>query len=509
MIIMNVFILMQQQDRRNTTTTTTNMSTNNNNNNHEYDCIIIGAGVSGLSAALELKDRGINNYLILEADDHVGGRLRSLESKAVRNKEFMEKHNIEPNDDPVRVDVGGQWVGVTQTHVLDMIKRFNLTMYEQDEEGDSVMMTGDVVQRYGGVIPPVSYMSLVDLQWGMWSSERISRNIPLDKPWEMPDASKFDAMTAYSFMDQKFWTQQAKDLYTMFIRCVFCCEPSEISFLFLLYYVHTAGGVDPLISARGGAQDLKIKGGAQSIPLAIAKEVGFENIKLNQPVQKIDYKGEGAIITTRSGEHFRSKFVIMAVPPHMGHKIHYSPPLPAIRDQFVQRFAMGYVIKYVACFKTKWWREKGYSGFGMSINNEETPSECWYDATDHNSLIGFILADKARVWGRRTRDERKEALLKQFSVVFETDLEFVKDQCVDYLDNDWGHEEFIRGSYGGFTQPSAFVSCGEGWKDPIGPIHIAGTEYGTKWNGYMSGGIESGQRAAKEVLEKLGVQSEP
>ena len=46
-----------------------------------------------------------------------------------------------------------------------------------------------------------------------------------------------------------------------------------------------------------------------------------------------------------------------------------------------------------------------------------------------------------------------------------------------------------------------------GWGDelrrPVGRIHWAGTETATAWAGYMDGAIESGQRAAAEVLAAL------
>lgn len=43
----------------------------------EYDVIIIGAGWSGLGAAKTLKQRGITNFIVLEAHDYIGGRCKS------------------------------------------------------------------------------------------------------------------------------------------------------------------------------------------------------------------------------------------------------------------------------------------------------------------------------------------------------------------------------------------------------------------------------------------------
>lgn len=41
---------------------------------YDYNVIVIGAGISGLGAALKLKDAGLN-VLVLEKNDHVGGRM--------------------------------------------------------------------------------------------------------------------------------------------------------------------------------------------------------------------------------------------------------------------------------------------------------------------------------------------------------------------------------------------------------------------------------------------------
>ena len=40
--------------------------------------LIIGAGISGLSAAQRLQENDISDYIILEATDRVGGRIKTL-----------------------------------------------------------------------------------------------------------------------------------------------------------------------------------------------------------------------------------------------------------------------------------------------------------------------------------------------------------------------------------------------------------------------------------------------
>lgn len=42
---------------------------------HNVRILIIGAGVSGISAAAKLIERGFSNVVILEAENRIGGRV--------------------------------------------------------------------------------------------------------------------------------------------------------------------------------------------------------------------------------------------------------------------------------------------------------------------------------------------------------------------------------------------------------------------------------------------------
>jgi monoamine oxidase len=49
----------------------------------------------------------------------------------------------------------------------------------------------------------------------------------------------------------------------------------------------------------------------------------------------------------------------------------------------------------------------------------------------------------------------------------------------------------------------AWTAYGSALREPIGPIHWAGAETATVWNGYMDGAVQSGERTAAEVLAGL------
>ena len=68
-------------------------------------------------------------------------------------------------------------------------------------------------------------------------------------------------------------------------------------------------------------------------------------------------------------------------------------------------------------------------------------------------------------------------------------------------------EEWSRGCYVGIMAPGTWSTLGQALRDPVGPIHWAGTETATAWNGYMDGAIRSGEDAASAVLAELASQA--
>jgi monoamine oxidase len=51
--------------------------------------------------------------------------------------------------------------------------------------------------------------------------------------------------------------------------------------------------------------------------------------------------------------------------------------------------------------------------------------------------------------------------------------------------------------------PGVLLDYGRALRDPVGRVHWAGTETATRWPGYIDGAVESGERAAREVLAEL------
>ena len=73
----------------------------------------------------------------------------------------------------------------------------------------------------------------------------------------------------------------------------------------------------------------------------------------------------------------------------------------------------------------------------------------------------------------------------------------------EYFEFDWPSEEWSRGGPVGYAGPGVLLDYLATLRAPVGPIHWAGTETATFWNGYMEGAVQAGERAATEVLGAL------
>jgi monoamine oxidase len=117
-------------------------------------------------------------------------------------------------------------------------------------------------------------------------------------------------------------------------------------------------------------------------------------------------------------------------------------------------------------------------------------------------LLGFLEGRQARELGRLPETERREAVLACFARFFGPRAA----RCEDYVERAWAQEEYTRGCYAGYLPPGVWTSFGDALRAPCGPIHWAGTETATVWNGYLDGAISSGERAAREVLAAGGAR---
>jgi monoamine oxidase len=447
----------------------------------EADVAIVGAGLAGLVAARDLTAAGAS-AVVIEARDRVGGRLL----------------NEDIGDGKV-VEVGGQWIGPTQDRMAALAADMGVETFPTYAEGQSVVEWRGSLRRYSGSIPRINPLTLIDVERAQRKINRLAKTVPLDRPWDAPRAAEWDGMTAHTWLTRTLKTKAGRGLLELGTEAVWAAQPEDISFLHMLFYVHSAGSLEMLFDTEGGAQESRFVGGSQRVPIALAERLGPDVVVTGAPVKTIEHGHEGVTVHA-DGATARAKRAIVAIPPTLAGRISYDPPLSGYRDQLTQRMPLGTVAKCMAVYDEPFWRAEGLNGEATS---DTGPVKVMFDNSPPDGspgvLLGFLEGRHARQLGRIEPAGRQAAVLDSFRRLFGARAA----QPDRYIERLWANEEFSRGCYGCHMPTGAWTNYGEALRAPIGPLHWAGAEIAQVWSGYMDGAVRSGETAAREVLAAL------
>lgn len=451
----------------------------------KFDVVIVGAGLAGLTAARTLAAKG-KKVKVLEARGRVGGRTFSKEKGGTV------------------LDVGGQWIGPTQDHLVKLAGDLGVKTFKTYWTGEAVYYRNGERKLYDVTSPIPPDPDALDALGIVLKLEQMSAGISRTTPWTSPNALEYDGQTLETFKLANTTTAGGRFLTDLATNAVWACEPRDISLLNALFYISSAGNETTpgsfirLTSTTDGAQESRFVGGSQTISKRMAKRLG-SRVQLNAPVRRIEQRGNTCYVTSDKGT-FRAKQVIVAVPPAVSAFIDFDPILPFDRAQLIQRFPQGSAMKIQAVYPKPFWREEGLSGY---VNSDVGPVKLMYDNSPPDGsrgvLMGFIEGQEARVAGKMSPAARKAAVLECFSRTIGP----AAAKPSKYVEMNWAKEEWTRGCYGGFLPPGVLTDYGTAIHKPFGRIHWAGAEHATIWNGYMDGAVRSGEDAAKAAMKRL------
>ncbi|KAK0520757.1 hypothetical protein OC834_006912 [Tilletia horrida] len=464
-----------------------------------YDAVIIGGGLAGLSAAKTLAAAN-KTYIVLEARNRTGGR--------------VENANVPGGG---ITEVGAEFIGEYQNYALNLAKELGLELYEAYNKGKNVYYINgkrsltSAQSLFGQSIPGVDPYSVLQLFDTQSDIDDMAKTINLKQPWKSPKAAAWDKQTFGAWLDGRGLTKAARAVMETATSSIWSVTSYELSLLYAMTYVAGAGdekhkgNFERLTSVGGeGAQRYRVVGGTELLASKLADRLGHEHILLGAPVQSVVKKG-GAneqyyTTTLRNGSAFASRTVIVAMSPPVADLITYDPPLPASRTQLCQRMKMGRIGKVITTYKTPFWRKAGLTG--QAVSSTGTTRATFDQSLEDGSfygIMGFVEADEMRDFDAAPVDELTASVTKDLVNYFGPQAA----NATSYVVKRWDLEEFSRGGPVAVAGPGILTEVGSALRDPVDGIHFAGTESATYWIGYMTGAIESGDRAAKEVIAKV------
>ena len=443
--------------------------------------IVVGAGLAGLSCARALLAGG-REVVVVEARDRVGGRVEGGHAA-----------------DGTPLELGGQWVGPSQTRIYELIAELGLDTFPTHNVGSTVVdLLGrrSLMRPHRGAVPRLGPFALADLAQGLARFNRLAARVDLERPWESPLAADLDGQTMESWVRRTMRTEAARGFFRVAAQAVFAAETTDVSLLHALFYARSGTDLDTLLATDAGAQRDRVVGGSVRIAQRLAAPLG-DRVRLSSPVARVVHASDTVCVQLRSGEVLDGSDVVITLPPALAGRLDYDPVLPSWRDQLTQRLPAGSVIKTYAVYPEPFWRADGLNG---QVASDRGPVSVTFDNSPPEGtpgvLVGFIEGADAREWARRDEDARRAAVLECHVRAFGPRA----GEPVEYLERDWMAEEFSRGCYGAHFAPGTWTAYGHALRTSVGRVHFAGAECSPVWNGYMEGAVRSGEQTAGELL---------
>jgi monoamine oxidase len=444
------------------------------------DVVVVGAGFAGLTAA-RLLTRAGRKVVLLEARNRVGGRVKAgwIAGKTV--------------------DLGGMWAGSSQTRLLALLHEYGIHLMPQYLTGKCI--TEIQGKRYigDGEAVPLGRANDAELQ-RVWSRlNALVAQIPVESPWTAPHADEWDRLTLDEWIRSETKNAVVRGMMRLVSRGLLSVEPHEVSFLFFLFGLRSGNSLEEVWGMKHGAQAFHVPGGMHQLAARIATELD-SNLVLEEPVTTVSQDAVGVTVAAPGGS-WHSDYVLVAVPLPLSARVRYDPALPSQRDALAQRSPMASVIKYWIAYREPFWRRRGWNAL---VETDAPPTDEFVDASppggDVGLIAGFIQTRLSLDWTTQPIEQRKARIAERVAHFLGPE----GADPIDYIDNDWPADPWTRGCYGATMGPGVLTTVGPYLRRPFGRIHWAGTETSSVWSGYIEGAIRSGERAAMEVLARLG-----
>lgn len=413
-----------------------------------HDVIIIGAGFTGLTAALELKRRG-KDVVVLEARDRVGGRVES-----------------QVNGLGERVDTGGQFACDDMINVMALLREHGHALVSPAFEGRDVS------------VPPTSSQSLDRARQG--AMELRDRYVGMD-----PDDPAIAGLTVAAWLASQPEDADQKAAFRSMLEGLWC---QPIDAVPLWYMIDN--------DRRITNEQFELQHFPARTMHALAEDMATElgdRLRLSMPARRIEWSADGVTVTTPGGV-VEARAAIVALPPSMAARLDYSPALPAPLAHALSVWRSGSVIKLFIRYERPFWRDKGLSGVVM-FRDPAGLFACDTGTPERPGLTGFIGGPSALEWRKRGAQGVRDGFLAHLAGALGPEAA----TPLDVLIRDWSHDQWSGGAYSDLIldmdarDAEAVIAAG------CPPIMFACSEISPEYPGYVEGAIVAGRMVAEKV----------
>jgi monoamine oxidase len=436
--------------------------------------LIVGAGLAGLAAARELERRGCR-VMVFEARERPGGRVWTLRDG------FGRMHG----------EAGGELIDEEQEEIRKLAKNLRIRESRILRGGFSHYRVGNDSRRRMRSASPGWRQTGLALE-PLVHAYRLN-----GEEWEGPIAVRIAGHSVIDWLDEIDAPTDVR-VTARLMRGFFVADPEELSLL--AYVEQFADGKDP-----AERRVYRLSGGNDRLAQRMAGALRTP-IRLRHIVRRVVQTKHGARIIIEESRGRRTEvkgdYVLVTAPAPIAAEIEFAPALPdAQRDAF-SRLPYGRATKTLLQFDRHSWRG---SRRPRACATDLDVGAVWDGSEDQHDRRGMLIL----LAGGEASDATKaiiksggaQQLLERLKFFGIGRAKLIAQQSISWEDDPWA-----RGAYAYFDSsfpPSARRLLRLPWRR----VFFAGEHTSSKWQGYMNGAVESGLRAAEEILGSSGVSS--
>jgi monoamine oxidase len=427
--------------------------------------IVAGAGLSGLTAARSLERAGAD-VAVVDARPRVGGRVWTL------REGFARGQHAEAGGDLIEADHAAvrqlaDELGLSTTRIL----RKGFAYYGVNGDGlPSVQPLETTLSAiYGPLAGLVHDYQIGERRWDGAIARRLGR------------VSVAEWLTARG--EDRHLLQRFRGL-----RGLFLADPEDLSLLAL---------VDFLADERHGPGSMmRIEGGNDRLATAMAESLRHPP-ELETVLRRVRQEKSAVTVTLETRgvrAERRVDFLVAAIPASTLRDVPFEPHLPVAQQEAIAKLRYGRATRVLAQFARRFWHKPSRP---RAYGSDQPIGAVWDGNEEQPGRPGIL----SLLAGGAASPALQEILGCEGIPGVVRRLEWLGEPSPLLTSRTvvWEADRWSCGGYAYFDR-----SFDPSWRDelalPSGRVVFAGEHTSLRWQGYMKGAVESGLRAAAEIL---------
>ena len=458
---------------------------------------IVGAGLAGIAAAYQLNRVGIH-VQVFEARERLGGRCWTARGFA----------------DGQTAEHGGEFVDTRHVHLRQLARQLDLKLDDlwSARAGSFYPLWADgglVSQReLGSAMGRISDAAAAEARrLGVLRANGSVTTAPISFGTAVPAAVRLDQLTMGEWLEHHVDGILGTPVGQIIDEIMGSWYGSNFDRLsavnWIDFFVIPYPGGDERWHVHGG-NDRVISRAAATLPdRAIHRQAVLRAIRRRGSRYHLSFDGHRQVV---------ADLVILTLPFTTLRDVDYAGAgFSPHKQAAIEQLGMGDDSKVLVQYDRRPWQMSDWSA---SLESVDPDFDTWESSAAQPGSAGLITAyaggHTAREWsapdphGSAPAALRDQVLRRINQAVPGTRQHFNGHAWADL----WPHDPWVKGSYAAFER-GQYTRFWEGTGRAEGNVHFAGEATSTYSQGFLNGGVESGDRAAIEVMRKLRVRVPP